>query len=178
MATVTASTTMASTAHPTPAPTAGGTALLEIRPVRLLRWDFTVTTPDGRSIEVKQATLRDRATTTIEGAEITMQRTSLWKGEFVLVQEGAVVAKARKPGFWRRDVAVASGENAFILRPKSWISRAYLVEDGFAQVGRIEPIGSFTRKMTAELPDTVPLAYRVFLIWLVWIQLKEASESS
>ena len=50
--------------------------------------------------------------------------------------------------------------------------------EGSEEVGKISPDGIFTRRATVNLPETLPLPVRVFLVWLTLILWKRDSDSS
>ena len=77
--------------------------------------------------------------------------------------------------------------------PKSWFSCDFTVMDGTLRVGDIDmscwrekgdkvvgalsPRGLFTRRAAIDLPETMPLSVRVFIIWLAVIIWKRDAEA-
>ena len=94
-----------------------------------------------------------------------MQPTYLpWKGFFGLMH--------------RCDVFVYFDDVQYTLKAQSSFFRAFELLQGDQRIGVIKPDHVFTRKMTVDLPETMPLTVRLFIIWLVIVMWKRAAQSS
>jgi hypothetical protein len=99
-------------------------------------------------------------------------------GDFVLSSRGSVLARAQKPSAFRRTFIIAHGDKHYRLQAKSAFRRAFELRDGDRVVGSLSPRDMFTRRMAADLPETLPLPLKLFMMWLAVIMWKREAESA
>ena len=151
--------------------------MLYAEPHSALSWDFTVYEESLPVAEVDLAWVRERAVVTIKDVNCDVYRESVG-GAFVLAVDDYVLMRAVKTSVFSSSFDVTYEERAYHLKKKSIFSRAFeLWQDG-SVVGTITPRGMFTRKADADLPNDLPLAVRVFMLWLVILIWKRAASSS
>jgi hypothetical protein len=140
-------------------------------------WDFTVM--DGTRLvgDIDMSCWREKGVITVEGADYRVNREGLMSGDFVLASDDKVVARATKPSAFRRTFMVEHGGQQYTLRAQSALRRAFELLDGDTIVGTLSPRGLFTRRAAIDLPETMPLSLRVFIIWLAVIIWKREAES-
>ena len=59
-----------------------------------------------------------------------------------------------------------------MLRMASRLRRRFVLIEGDREIGAIRPAHLFSRSALADLPDDLPLAVRIFMIWLVLLLWK------
>jgi hypothetical protein len=125
------------------------------------------------------AWIREGAEVTIGDVACKLYREGIFSGAFVLEAGGFPLVQAVKPSALLRSFDITYDEtHRYTLRARTIIARTFdLLHDGQV-VGTIYPDHAFTRKMTAELPEELPLAVQVFMIWLVILLWKRAAQSS
>ena len=108
----------------------------------------------------------DKGEITVQGVTYTARREGVISGAFVLESTAGVVARALKPSAMRRSLIVEHTGRKYRLRAVSALRRAFALLDGSTRIGSLSPEGIFTRRAAVDLPRTLPLTVRVFIIWL------------
>jgi hypothetical protein len=57
-------------------------------------------------------------------------------------------------------------------------SRTFELHAGSTVVGSLSARGVFSRRMNVDLPETLPLAVRVFVVWLTVVLWKREAEAA
>ena len=86
-------------------------------------------------------------------------------GERRLTREGLAVPLRTKLFDTLRVLVEHSGRQ-YTLRATSALRREFILLDGSTRIGSLSPDGIFTRRADVDLPSTLPLTVRVFIIWL------------
>lgn len=151
--------------------------MLTAEPKSWLSWDFVILNDDEPLVEIDQAWFKEAGTVSINGVECRMYRESMM-GDFVLEAAGEPLVRADKPSAFYRAFDVTYDDRVFRLEAESALRRTFVLKEGDAVVGRIYPRSAFTRKATVDLPETLPIVVRVFMLWLVILLWKRAAEAS
>ena len=141
--------------------------MLQIEPLRWFSWDFTVGR-DGQPIaELDISWWRERGELLVDGVTYTVVREGLVSSDFrMTAPDGRVVATASKPSILRRRFDVVSGGRTVTLQARSaWGRTMDVLLDG-RSAGAITPAGVWTRRASADLPETLPRPVQVFVLWL------------
>lgn len=153
--------------------------MLRIEPKGWLSWRFRVLDARGRTLtEIHQAWVRERVTFAIDGTPYTVRRTSAWRSTFQLEQPEGVLAEATKPSMLRRAFDVVTPRDHFRLEAPSLFGRTFEVYRDEAPVGSIRPAALLSRSAEADLPDDLPQPIRVFLVFLVLLLWKRATNTA
>jgi hypothetical protein len=153
--------------------------MLQIEPLRWFSWDFSVDR-DGRQIaELDISWWRERGELVIDGATYAVVREGLLSSDFrMMAPDGSVVATASKPGLFRRRFDVVFGGHTVTLQARSpWGRTMDVLLDGRG-VGAITPAGIWTRRASADLPDTLPRPVQVFVLWLAVLLWKRDDDAA
>lgn len=144
-------------------------------PTGWLTWDFEVRDADGRNLgEVRLSSWRERGAVCAGGVEHGVSRESLL-GAFVLEKEGLPLARAVKPSALFRSFEIEYEGRSFALKAWSAMRRAMVLWEGGIAIGSIAPEGVLTRRARIELPEELPLALKLFLVWLTMLMWKRES---
>ena len=114
-----------------------------------------------------------------DGRELTVHRTSWWRGWHELREGETVLGTARPHGFWRRQMAVQFEGRGYVLRPAGFWTRSYHLVDAVERtLLEIRPRGGFRRG--AYLAATVPVdvGLLVFAYYLVHTRWQEAAAAA
>jgi hypothetical protein len=152
--------------------------MLKVIPKSWFSWDFYITDGASPLAEIDVSLWREKGVIMFRDSTYEVRREGLMSGAFLLESEGALLARAEKPSAFRRAFEVEFGERFYILRAESAFRRKFLLMDGDREVGRLSPDGIFTRRATADFPESIPLPVKVFLIWLVVILWKRQSDNA
>ena len=153
--------------------------MLHIEPLRWFSWDFTVDR-DGRQVaELDISWWRERGELLVDGAAYTVVREGLISSDFrMTAPDGRVVATASKPSLFRRRFDVVFGGHTVTLQARSaWGRTMDVLLDG-RSAGSITPAGVWTRRASADLPDTLPRPVQVFVLWLAVLLWKRDQDSA
>lgn len=149
--------------------------MLRAIPKRWFSWDFTIT---EEAQPVAEIDVRERGVLVVEGMPYQVYREGLVSGAFILESAGSVLARAVKPSAFRRSFTIEYADREYTFCARSALGRAFLLLDGFREIGSLTPEGILTRRTKVDLPHHLPLPVRVFMIWLAIILWKRDSESS
>lgn len=139
--------------------------IAEPQGVTMRRYSVTC---DGAPIgELSFPTFGPSTATPIAGQRYRLRRTGVLRDTFTLVADGAPVAHAAQRDPLRREFAVEAGERGLSLRAESLLRSGYTLLEGDRVVGALRPAGRLRRGIEADLPDDLPLAVGVFLLWIV-----------
>jgi hypothetical protein len=153
--------------------------MLQIRPMRWFSWDFSVER-DGRAVaELDISWWRERGDLTIAGQTYAIVREGLISSDFRLTApDHSVVATASKPSVLRRRFDVVYRGHTVVLEARSaWRRTMDVLLDGRA-VGAITPAGAWSRRASAELPESLPLPVQVFVVWLAVLLWKREQDGA
>jgi hypothetical protein len=136
-------------------------------------WTFSVM--DGAepvADSVDRSWWSDKGELTVQGVTYTARREGVMSGAFVLESTAGVLARATKPSAFRRSLIVEHSGRQYTLRAASALRREFVLRDGSTRIGSVAPEGFFTRRATVDLPPALPLAVRVFIVWLAVVLWK------
>ena len=151
--------------------------MLRAEPNSAFSWDFTVY-EDGHAVaEIDLAWIREAGEVVIGDVACTMYRDGML-GDFILEAGGFVLVRAVKFSMFLREFEITYDDQQFTLKAQSALARTFALLQDDVRIGVIEPDHLFTRKMTVDLPETLPLAVRVFIVWLVIVMWKRAAQSA
>ncbi|MBM4027524.1 MAG: hypothetical protein FJ280_19275 [Planctomycetes bacterium] len=140
---------------------------IQARPRHMFSWDFDLYLEGELLAGFDMAWLREGGTFTYGGREYHLTREGLWSGEFLLMSQQQVLARATKESAFVRRFLVRSGDRALALEPASPFTRRFQLLENGAVIGSIVPEHWFTRACTLQFPDDLPVPLQVFLFWLV-----------
>ena len=151
--------------------------MLRAEPKSWFSWDYTVYDDGAPVADLDLAWVREAGEVIIEGVACTLYRESLLSGAFILEAGGFPLARAEKPSVLFRTFEIAY-DGHYTLQARSAFGRTFVLREGDREIGSIYPDHIFSRKMTVDLPEALPLAVRVFITWLVILMWKRAAQSS
>lgn len=102
------------------------------------------------------------------GQAYTVRRSGFFGPLYELQQDGQTLLSAKASGLVLR-FTVSLGDRVLTLKSLDFSEKRFGLFDGATQVGGIthaSPI-HYTRDITIDLPEAVPLAGQVFLMWLL-----------
>ncbi len=150
-------------------------------PKRWLLWDYDVRDVFGRHIgDVRVLPWRAAGTMLVEGMRLDASRRGVFVGPIVLTGPSGEVARATRIGLFTRRIALEFGGRSLVLRSASVWSREMHLMEGEVTIGTAVPEGLFSRRAQVELPDSLPVDVRLFVVWLVlytWKAQQNASPS-
>jgi hypothetical protein len=153
-------------------------AVLHAVPVSWLSGDFDVIEQGTRVGGIDVAWVREAAELTAQGVAYRAFRQGWVSGTFVLERDGVAMATADKSSAWRRVFAIRWEGTAYELASASLWRRGYMLRGGGRVVGTIRPASWATRKAVADLPDDLPLAMRMFIVWIVLTMWRQDAQSA
>jgi hypothetical protein len=151
--------------------------MLTAVPTRWFSWEFTVNEGSRSVATIDVSWWREQGTLTVGGVDHRVYREGMLSGSFILEAAGSVVARAMKPSAFRRAFVIEHGGRRYVLQAASVLRRRMVLLEGDRTIGSLAPQGAFTRRADVDLPLDLPLAVRVFVIWLAVILWKRESDS-
>jgi signal transduction histidine kinase len=150
---------------------------LTLVPRRWYSWDFDLVDGDRRLAGLEMSWWREKGVLTVDGVDHRIYRESL-AGDFVLEQNGTVVARATKLSVWTNSFVLTCGGHEYSLRKRSMWRREFVLRSGQTEIGSLVPRNMWTRHAQVTLPPDWPLAVRAFVIWLTILIWKRESDSA
>lgn len=155
--------------------------MLTATPRHWFSWDYSVATDHNHLADIDNSWWREKGTLTIEGQPYAVYRERALSGKFILESEsdGAVVASAVKPSALRRRLLIEHAERQFELKPRGIFTRTFDLYEGASLVGSLSAASVFSWRMNVDLPETLPLPVRIFVVWLtVTLWKRDAAAAS
>ena len=122
------------------------------------------------------AWVREAGEFDVAGSRYEIRREPMW-GAFVLRSAGREIARATKATF-SRSFSVSTEGAEYTLRAASAFQRKFVLERDGVKLGEIRPRSMFSRKCVVQLGSDLPLPLRIFLLWLVIILWRRASNAA
>ena len=94
---------------------------------------------------------------------------------FTLFDEDAAILQVKQPRVLRHKLEFQYDGGDFEIRDKAWYSSTVLVESRGSRVGNVRRRGVFSTGATVDLPDSLPLAVRVFIGWIAMVRWDAAA---
>ena len=104
----------------------------------------------------------------LEGQPYTVRRSGFFGPLYELQQDGLTQLSAKQSAL-TLSFTVSLGDRAWTLKPLDISEKRFGLFDGETQVGGISPDSRihYTHDITIDLPEALPLAGQVFLMWLL-----------
>lgn len=138
-------------------------------PQNWFSWNYQVLEQGSPVADLDLAWVREAGIFKLQGRAYKIYREKFLSRTFVLEEDGAILARASRPNIFLRSFTVDYQGIQLIVKARSFFGRTFVLERGSQVFGSIYPEHWFTRKALVELPDTLPLAVRIFMVWLVLI---------
>lgn len=152
--------------------------MLTATPRHWFSWDYTLTRDAHHLADLDISWWREKGTLTVDGQPYSVYRERLLSGRFILESNGAVLASAHKPSSLRRRLLIEHAGRQYELKPRDMFTRTFELREGSTVIGSLSAKGVFTRRMNVDLPETLPLAVRVFVTWLTVVLWKRDSDGA
>ena len=105
---------------------------------------------------------------TLNGESYTIRRAGVFAPVYELFRDNIALVSARQVPFVNRYTVTSAGR-MWTLKAEEMLAKRFGLFDGDARVGGITPSSRFnyTRDVSVDLPDELPLEAQVFLMWLL-----------
>ena len=145
--------------------------MLQVAHTRWYSSDFTILQGVKPLVDVDVSQWCEKGVLKIDASRYEMYREGWLSRTFVLEQNGRVLARAEKPNVFFRTYVIRYADREYTLDAASAFRRRFvLLDSGSRQIGSIAPVSAFSREAAADLPETLPLHLRAFIIWLAMMQ--------
>ena len=151
--------------------------MLTATPKRWFSWDFTIEEGDRPVASIDVSNWRERGTLTVDGVDHRVYREGMLTGDFILEAAGTVVARAQKPSAFRRAFLIEHHGRRYSLQTTSTLTGRMALREGDRTLGSLSRRSLFTRRADIDLPPGLPLAVRVFVVWLAVILWRRDSDA-
>jgi hypothetical protein len=158
--------------------------MLEFIPKSIFTNHFTFRAPDHALVELDASQWREVARFRLKEGQFAMQREGEWsgplklRGDFVLVHNGNVVARAKKVSVFRSTFEVEAMGGKLMLQKESIFRRTFVILENDRQSGSIRRANFWSRRTLVNLPAKWPVYVQVFLFWLVLLMWNRQDASS
>lgn len=155
-------------------------SLLRAHPTRFFSWNYRIWDEADLAsrLELELGVFRGGGRLLVDGVEFIVRKEGILGSHFILEAETGVMAEAVKPSALRRSFQVRAGDRLFTLQAAGLFSRRYVLLHGHQEIGSISPSGFFGRTTIVDLPESVPIPIRLFLLFLVLLLWKRAAAAA
>jgi len=151
---------------------------LEAKPKAWWSWTFRVV-DDGKEIaEISFACMREAGTLQLADSTYRFYRQGAFRGQFILERNGHVIAYAEKPSALVRSFNVYYGAKIYTLEAESIFRRKFVLREAGSEIGSIAPQRACYRDARIDLPETLLLPVRLFMLWLTLLLWKRDADSA
>ena len=151
---------------------------IRARPRHLFSWGFDLHFDDASVVGFDVAWLREAGRFDWMGTEYELRREGPWVGNFLLMANGQVLARATKDSVFARRFTVHIDGRELTLRAAAWLVRRFELIEEQSMVGEVTPDHFLTRSCTAQFPQDLSVPVQVFLFWLVVLMWRRAANAS
>ena len=145
--------------------------MLQATPRNWFSRTYALTRGDRRLATLELGRFREAGSLEIDGEPYEFSRAPGW-GEFVLSHGGGEVCRAKKPTVFRRRFELTYGGEIFQLTCRGFLGPRYDLEHGGSVIGQISRYSLFSRDVTVDLPQRLPVEIQAFLTWLVLLMMR------
>ncbi len=141
--------------------------------------DYEVRDDDGRHVgDVRLSAWIARGEVIAGGTRYRVRRDGGLFGAIALSGSGGAVAQAFPLHAFSRAFSIRFGERSFVLRsPSAWFREMRLLE-GDQVVGTAVPEGVWSSRAHFDLPASLPMELRLFVVWLALLGWRRGFGSS
>lgn len=152
--------------------------MLTATPKRWLSCDYDVHDATGAHVgDVRLSLWAAGGAVDVGENAFRVWREGLVFGPILLSGRAGEAARATRLNSFSRAFAVEHGGRAFVLRsPSMWFREMHLYE-GNEVIGSAVPEGVLSRRAQFDLPESLPLELRLFVVWLALYQWKKWQDS-
>ncbi|ARV62982.1 hypothetical protein BZZ01_11670 [Nostocales cyanobacterium HT-58-2] len=139
--------------------------MLKTIPRHWFTWNCKVLENDTPVASIEFAAWAEAGEIIIHGSRYRVYREFPYSRKFFLEENGQQIAWAEKPSVFRVfDVKYTQIE--YELKAES-IFKNFILQQDRQIIGSINPENPFTRRTSVDLPESLPLVVRLFMVWLV-----------
>jgi len=155
--------------------------MLIATPKRWLSWDYEVRDAIAQHVgDVWLSVWRTAGGVRAGEVEYRVARRGSLSGPIMLIDAGEPLIRARRLGLFSSAVSIEFAGREFTLRAPSWCFREMRLFEDDREIGTAVPEGVFSRRAQFDLPESLPIELRLFIVWLVlytWRRRRESSAS-
>jgi hypothetical protein len=152
--------------------------MLKTIPKHWFTWNCEVLENAVPVASIDFATWGEAGELIVQGSRYRVYRESPLSGRFILEENGNFIASAEKPNPLFRAFFLEYAGHQYELKAESPLGRTFVLQEYGQSIGSIYPDHAFTRKAIVDLPANIPLAVRIFMVWLVMILWRRQQRQS
>jgi hypothetical protein len=118
------------------------------------------------------STFKKKGSFDLEGEAFTVEPEGFFQSHAVLKKGSSIIARVRKPSFFRRRFEISSAGHRLVLESQGWTGRKYGLRLGTQAVGEVEREGFAGKKLLLDFPNEVPLFLQVLVAYVVVCQVR------
>ena len=141
-------------------------------------WTFRIFDDEAWIGEIAFSWMREAGEVKLAGTNYRLYRQRTFGGLFVLEKNGETIAQAEKPSALARSFNVYHGGKIYTLAAESIFRRKFVVREAGSIIGSIAPERALCRDARIDLPVTLPLPVRLFMVWLTLLLWKREADSA
>ncbi len=147
--------------------------MLELRKKSLFSNEYVAEENGNVVAELSRSRWREQGEIKVHGRSLKLKKQGVLRDTFAVFDGDTVIVEVAQPSSLRSRLTFQFDGRDFEIRDKAWYSSTLLVKSGGSVVGSVRSRGLFFARTIVELPDSLPLALRVFIGWIAIVRWAE-----
>jgi hypothetical protein len=152
--------------------------MLTCTPRSIFSWNYRVSGLASGPATLTFGAFSEQGGISLGGEALVVRKQGLVDAHWILECDGNVRAIASKPSMLLRAFDLVCGDEEFIVKAQSPVTRSYDILAGDSAAGTIEPAHPFTRKAYIKCGPAVSEAAQLFSFWLAALTWRRAASTS
>lgn len=149
--------------------------MLELRKKKFFSNEYVAEENGAVVAELNLSVWRSQGELTIQGRSLKLKKRGALRDTFELLDGDTALIEVAQPSAWRSRLRFRYEQRDFEIVDKAWYSSTLLLKAGESVVGSISSRGLFAEGAKVDLPDSLPLALRVFVGWIAMIHWDDSA---
>ena len=125
--------------------------------------------------EIDRATWSQNATVEIQGIAYQFKKTGVMNNVYTLSVGNLEIIEVEQASAWQSKLVFRLDEKEYVLDTKSWFSSDLKMEQDGKIIGDIHSASMLSSTLVVDLPETLPLAVRIFTGWIALLRIEAAT---
>lgn len=152
--------------------------MVKCAPHSVFSWNYAVSGLVLGSAQLTFEPFSDQGVIAFDGIRLGVRKEGWINARWTLERDGEAVAVANKHGMLGRRFELTHGDQVFLLKPQTPITRGYDIFLGDTVVGTIEPDHPLTRVAHIECKVAVAEVVQLFSFWLVAMVWRSTTDTA
>ncbi|MCU0571118.1 MAG: hypothetical protein MUF49_31705 [Oculatellaceae cyanobacterium Prado106] len=147
-------------------------SVLQVTPNHWLTWNCRVVAQRQSVATLRFSNWGEAGELNIQNYLYQLYREDRLSKNYYLADQLKCIAIAQKPNPLFRQFFVKEGDRRYELKATSAIGRQFILQEYGQIIGSLYPAHCLSRKVIVDLPESIPLSVKLFMVWLMLLLWK------